>query len=221
MPLDLRRETPPRRRLPAEERERLIVEEAVRYFAEVGFEGQTRELARRLNISQPLLYRYFPTKEELVERVYHHVYLDRWKKEWGAALVDRARPLEARLKAFYRDYSRTILDRQGVRIFMFAGLRGVGINKRYLMLLRERLFVPVCGELRREFALPSPEVIPVQQREIDLVWGLHGVVFYLGIRCHIYGVLVPEALDAMIDAEVETFIGGVRHALSGLSFTGD
>ena len=45
-----------------EARERQIVEGAVAYFAEVGLDGQTRELARRLGITQPLLFRYFPTK---------------------------------------------------------------------------------------------------------------------------------------------------------------
>ena len=51
---------PRRTRLSPAERERLIVAGAVRYFAEVGFGGQTRELSRRLGITQPLLYRYFP-----------------------------------------------------------------------------------------------------------------------------------------------------------------
>jgi len=58
-----------RRRLPRHERERLIVEEAVRFFAEVGFEGQTRALAQRLGVTQPLLYRYFPDKGALIERL--------------------------------------------------------------------------------------------------------------------------------------------------------
>ena len=51
--------------MPPGEREAQIVAEAVRFFAETGFEGQTRELAARLGITQPLLYRYFPTKEAL------------------------------------------------------------------------------------------------------------------------------------------------------------
>jgi hypothetical protein len=40
------------------EREREIVRGAVAYFAEVGFEGSTRDPAARLGITQPLLYRY-------------------------------------------------------------------------------------------------------------------------------------------------------------------
>src|SRR3982751_202114 len=95
---------PARRRLRPDERERLIVAEAVKFFAEVGFEGHTRDLARRLNITQPLLYRYFPSKDALIDRVYQEVYLTRWKPSWEALIEDRTQPLEQRLIAYYRDY---------------------------------------------------------------------------------------------------------------------
>ena len=52
-----------RRRLSPTVREQQIVDEAIQFFAEVGFGGRTRELAKRIGITQPLLYRYFPTKE--------------------------------------------------------------------------------------------------------------------------------------------------------------
>ena len=53
----MQKRTPPapRQRMKREDRERQIVEEAVRYFSEVGFTGETRELARRLQITQPAL----------------------------------------------------------------------------------------------------------------------------------------------------------------------
>src|SRR3546814_15874232 len=54
-------------RLPRAERERLIVEGAVQFFAEVGFGGDTRELAKRLNITHPLLFRYFASQNALIE----------------------------------------------------------------------------------------------------------------------------------------------------------
>ena len=46
-------------RLSRAERERQIIQAAIRFFAEVGFAGRTRELAERAGITQPLLYRYF------------------------------------------------------------------------------------------------------------------------------------------------------------------
>src|SRR5512141_3342855 len=94
------------RRLGRPERERQIVDGAIRFFAERGFEGNTRELATRLGVTQPLLYRYFPTKQDLVERVYREVFLRRWDPAWEALLADRSRPLGERLREIYRSYAR-------------------------------------------------------------------------------------------------------------------
>ena len=50
---------PVSKRLPPALREKQILEGAISFFSEVGFTGQTRELSRRLGITQPLLYRYY------------------------------------------------------------------------------------------------------------------------------------------------------------------
>lgn len=47
--------------------------EAIRYFAEFGFAASTRGLARRAGITQPLLYRYFPTKDQLIQRLFEEL----------------------------------------------------------------------------------------------------------------------------------------------------
>src|SRR4051794_15582071 len=53
----------PRRNMRAVERERLIVDEAIRFFAERGFDGEMRELAIRIGIAHSAIYRHFPSKE--------------------------------------------------------------------------------------------------------------------------------------------------------------
>ena len=58
---------PKRQRLPPAARRDHILKEAIQYFSEVGFDGGTRELAVRLGVKQPLLYRYFPSKEDLIK----------------------------------------------------------------------------------------------------------------------------------------------------------
>jgi AcrR family transcriptional regulator len=47
------------RRLSPEEREQQIVEKAIQHFTRNGFGGSTRELARQIGVTQPLLYRFF------------------------------------------------------------------------------------------------------------------------------------------------------------------
>src|SRR5260370_41036674 len=103
-------------RLVPSEREAIIAREAVSFFAEHGFEGQTRELAKRLRITQPLLYRYFPSKEALIERVYQEVFVGRWKASWGNLITDRAEPLKSRLTKFYREYAEAILTYEWIRL---------------------------------------------------------------------------------------------------------
>ena len=71
---DLRRapEAPPPRkrvRMRPQEREQQIVEGAIRYFSEHGFDVDTRGLAAQLGITHSLLFRYFPNKDALIERV--------------------------------------------------------------------------------------------------------------------------------------------------------
>src|SRR3546814_5568366 len=116
---------PTRRRLAEGERAQRIVEEATRYFAEVGFRGTTRELARRLGVSQPQLYRYFPDKQALIDRVYATIVAGRWREEWTALLADRTLPLDETLKRFYSAYSGRP-DYTSLRLFMYAGLDRVG-----------------------------------------------------------------------------------------------
>ncbi len=79
-----------RKNMPAAEREKVILESAIRFFAEHGFEGQQRELAKRIGITHSAIYRHFPSKEALVERVYEHVYLGSWQKHWGDLIQDEA-----------------------------------------------------------------------------------------------------------------------------------
>src|SRR5450830_1619911 len=67
------------RRLAPEEREQQILSKAIRYFAAHGFSASTRDLAREIGVTQPLLYRYFPNKQALVDRVFEEVYLARWR----------------------------------------------------------------------------------------------------------------------------------------------
>jgi AcrR family transcriptional regulator len=200
-------------RLDPSEREAIIAREAVSFFAEHGFEGQTRELAKRLRITQPLLYRYFPSKEALIERVYQEVFVGRWKPSWEKIITDRSVPLKARLIHFYREYAEAILTYEWIRLFMFAGLKDLGLNARYLKMLRERAFEKVIEEIRLEYGCPSTRELPIAVLEIEMVWGLHAAIFYLGVRQFIYSMPLETDVNLIIDAKVATFLSGIRSVL--------
>jgi AcrR family transcriptional regulator len=198
----------PQLRLKREDRERQIVEEAIRYFADVGFSGDTRELARRLHITQPLLFRYFPSKEALIERAFQEVSTSRWNPFWEEMLADRSKPLKERLLAFYKDYSRIILTREWVRILLFSGLRGNEINRRYLRLVRERIYMPILGQLREHLGLPTLAKVPAKEMEIETIRVLNEKIFYYGVRKSVHGARVPEDIDAVIENDVVSFLEG-------------
>ncbi len=196
-----------RRRLAPEQREEEIVRAAVQFFAEFGFEGQTRELAKRLNITQPLLYRYFPTKDALVERVYQDVFMRRWNPFWESTIANVDLTLRERLVAFYDDYAKVILSYEWIRLFMFSGLKGLGFNNRYLDVLRERIFVPVIVQMRKEFGRELPPGLPVSAMEIELIWSVHAAIFYLGVRKFIYDMPV-EDVTAIVEMKVTAMLDG-------------
>jgi AcrR family transcriptional regulator len=197
-----------RKRLHPDKREAMIVEEAIRFFAEIGFDGKTRDLAGRMGITQPLLYRYFPSKESLIERVYQEVYVQRWNIEWDTLLTDRNRPLPNRLIEFYQAYSRAVYDYVWVRIFLFAGLKSGNINDRYLSIIREKVLIPVCQELRRCGDLPTISEVAIGSEELELAWGLHGMFFYRAVRHFAYNMPIVEDTDQAIANDVNFFLAG-------------
>ena len=63
-------------RLQPQDREKQILDAAIEFYSEVGMRGTTRELATRLGVTQGLIYRYFPDKEALINRVYDAVFVE-------------------------------------------------------------------------------------------------------------------------------------------------
>ena len=200
----------------AADRERLIVDEAIRFFAERGFEGQTRELAKRMGIAHSVIYRHFPSKEALIERVYQEVYLSRWSQDWGPLIRDRSQPLQARLTGFYLDYVARVFEYNWVRIFVFSGMRSFGITGRYLDLVRREIIEPAALELRHEMNLPDVEICPLGSRETEMFWGLHGRIFYLAIRKFIYETPVPSDIEQTVRDAIQLFLDGARSTLPGI-----
>ena len=207
---------PASRRLLPGEREELIVKEAIRFFSEAGFSGQTRELSRRLGITQPLLYRYFRSKRALLERVYREVFLGRWDPAWRALLEDRSLPLRARLIEFYRRYTAVVFRPEWIRLYMYAGLAGTGFNRRYIDMLEKQLLRRICTELRVELGLPDARRAPISPFEMELAWDLHGGIFYYCVRKFIYRSRVHENLPALIEHAVDSLLLGAPTVLDRL-----
>lgn len=208
---DRRAGKPKQRRLAPDLRRAEIIARAAEFFAEEGFERGTRDLAASLGITQPLLYRYFPSKDDLVGEVYSHVYLRRWNPDWEALLTDRSIRLRERLRRFYGAYTETIFTREWIRIYLFAGLKGIDLNRRYIGLVEDRLLRPIVSEFRHEAGAPDREPTPA---EIELAWLLHGGIFYHGVRKHVFGSPVLDDQAAMIANALDVFLEGAVRLLA-------
>jgi AcrR family transcriptional regulator len=202
---------PKRRRLKSEERRQEFVARAIELFAEDGFESSTRGLARALGVTQPLLYRYFPSKEDLVAEVYRTVFLDRWQSEWEVLLGDRSRPLRDRLVEFYNSYVQAIYDRTWLRIYLHSGLNRVDTIRAYMGLVRRRVLERIVTEARAEAGLPET---PPRDDEVELVWIIHGGLFYHGVRALIFDNAASSDREVMIRDAVEALVCGMHVKLS-------
>jgi AcrR family transcriptional regulator len=198
-----------RQRLSPADRERQIIDGAIAYFAEAGFSGQTRELSKRLGITQPLLYRYFENKQALIDRVYETVFAGRWNPSWIGLLQDRSVPLRERLVEFYRRYSEATYRPEWIRIYMHAGLASPTLNRRYIQLVRRELMPVYCRELRHHCGLVDTDAA-VSEQEIEFVWSLHGGIFYQAMRRHVYRTRIKVDFMTHVAFAVDTFLVGAQ-----------
>ena len=200
---------PARRRMNTADRKRQILDRAIQFFAKHGIDGQLRNLTKELGVTHTLLYHYFPTKEALIKEVYKEVFESRWKPEWEELLDDKHLSPEEKLNAFYLDYSNTVLTYDFVRILIFSGLSDHSISDRFFELLRSRLLPRLIRETRKycdRSTRPKPTHL-----ELEFLMGLHGGIFYIGMRRWIYGQAIYD--DSSPDAEQDIIRDRIRSYL--------
>ena len=199
---------PARRRLGAREREAQIVAGATDFFARRGLEAQMRELAAELGIAHTLLYHYFPTKRQLIERVYETTIAGRWQARWEDLLDARDVPVPDKLQAFYREYLPAILTPEWLRILVHSGLSDGLIPNRYFGLMRDKLFPRLLREARRHAG--SRSRAKATPREEAALMGLHGgLIYHLGIWPLVYQQAYTGQDDAaLVDRYIADRIQG-------------
>ena len=193
-------------RLSPDERRQEFVAKATEFFSEEGFGGGTRALARRLGVTQPLLYRYFPSKDDLIKEVYRTVYLDPLETGWEKLLTDRSRPLRDRLLEFYRAYTDAIFTRKWLRIYLYSGLKGLDINRWYVGMVKDKILTRIIRECRHEVGLAVQS--KPSAAELELAWVFHGGIFYYGVRKYIYESPVLEDKERIIADALDVFLAG-------------
>ena len=194
-------------RLSQQTRRRVIIEEAIKLFAEKGFHASTRELAQRVGVAQPLLFQHFQTKDALIQAIFDTWFERMSARDWVGQLGDKKRDLRSRLIEFFFSYATTIYDYNWIRIYMFAGLEGGSFNRFYISKLTEPLLREIAAQIRADFGVAQHTPADVTSAEIELLWILHGGLYYSAIRKQIYGMksnnvelrdLIAHSVDATL-----------------------
>jgi AcrR family transcriptional regulator len=205
----------PKRRLTGEARRAKIIDDAAHGFAEHGFGITTRDLANATGVTQALLYRYFASKEKLVDAVFEDVFLKSRKMIDADILLDRSINLKRRLIAFYVAYA-TRGDAMQARLFMRGALDGFKFPERYTDELDRSVLVPMVGELRHAFSLPDLAHRPMIDMEREVAMMLHAAVVFNNIRKNIYGTELPEDPSPYIEMQVSLFLRGAQQEFERL-----
>lgn len=199
----------PRKRFPPSERRKLIVDGAIRFFSEHGLDGSTHQLAKYLGVTQPLIYQYFPSKEDLIDAVYEELFQGRWNDRWDVVLSDRTRPIKDRLFEFYGEYFVVMHAPEWIRIYLYSGLRNLELNQRYNPIIEERVIRRICIEIRHDLGLKGLDQHPLTDEEFEAVWTLHGGLFYHGVRRYVYRLQTTRDNAVVIRGAVTAFLGGM------------
>lgn len=212
--------TRPRVRLPREERERLIIEEAIRFFADVGLSGDTKAFADRMGVAQPLIYRYFENKEALIARVFQETFLKNWNPLWEHMLTDPKHSIPDRLMIFHRDFARVQLTRHRVRLSLFFALSGWDMNP-YFRLMRQHVYIPIAVCLREYAGAPNAKKQSLRDLEIEIAKSVVEKIQYYGIRKWVYELPSLPPIEPIIELAVSTLLEGTRSALPEFEGKGD
>ena len=201
-------------RLPPSDRKAQILEAATKFFAEEGFAGSTRNFARKLGITQPLIYRYFASKDDLIREVYNSVFEGRWRSEWEAMLRERDKTICARLFDFYVMYTDAVFSRDLIRIYLFSGLKGLDLNRWWSSFVESRILSTICDELRFENGDDSISVRSPTPQEMELLWSFQGSIFYYAVRRDVYRSTVHLEFRVFLAMMIDLLIPAFRNVSS-------
>jgi AcrR family transcriptional regulator len=200
----------PQRRLKPAERERLILDEATRYFSERGLNGGTEELAQRLGVTQPLLFRYFPTKTAMIERIFRDIEVRMFDPEWARQIEDETVPLEDRLVGFYRSYFDRVLTRENFRLFLYGGLAWSGPSStRHHSRMRRTIYPAIARALHKTFSQGGSRR-RIGNLEMEMVQSLHGMMHHLAVRKWVFGPPIRGKVEDLIRLKVAIFLRGAQ-----------
>ena len=204
------------RRLPAEARRAAMIERAAEVFAAHGFAASTRDIAHRMGVAQALIYKYFASKEALIDAVLETRFLARSDGPDRQGLEGDG-PLAERIYAFYASFAKP-KDDVNLRLFLRAALDGLDFAARYRTRLDPVYIWPVVSALRREIGAPALGDAPPTDAEREVAMQMHGCLVFTRIRSSIYRRPPTLPLDEVAQLQARVFAAGAVAEMRRLHF---
>jgi AcrR family transcriptional regulator len=192
------------------DRRKAIVETAANLFAEVGFRGgTTRELAKRVGVTEPVLYEHFQTKSDL----YAAIIEDSGRQDFakGREVLEQKAAAGDALD-FFTTLATLIADHQAghpnyLRLILFSALEKHEMAE--LCFERHAIVIHqiVTNFIKRQIALGKFRQLdaPLAARSF-----MGMVMHYMIFDQHFGFKLVRSSRKRAIDSMVDTFLHGMK-----------
>lgn len=138
-------------RLSAVDRRQQILETASGIFARKGYEGTTtREIAEGAGVNEALLFRHFPSKENLYSTLIEELSASRGKRSRIKQIVECGGSDEEVFESVAREIlSRTESDRELTRLLWFTALEKHGLSARLYNAVIANYFETLAAHIRK------------------------------------------------------------------------
>jgi AcrR family transcriptional regulator len=198
-------------RLPGPERRHQIIEAAADLFARNGFRGTTtREVAAAAGVSEAVVFKHFPTKEELYAAIIEAK--ARTQEVLGGALAAATREDDA---AVLRTLAREMIARMQadptlMRLLLFSALEGHSLSEIFFRSRVLQVDEFLCGYISQRVAAGA-------FRPVDpglAAWNFMGMVVHRILLRELFGQRSPSDAtpERAVEEMVSIFLEGVRRA---------
>src|SRR3954470_9272154 len=195
-------------RVAAQDRKQQILDVASTLFARKGFQGTTtREIAARLGVNEAILFRHYPSKEEL----YWAVIEDRCTRSRRRESLQATLDLQASDYEIFRAIAEDILrrnddDKNRTRLLLFSGLENHRLAHRFFKTYVAEYYRILAAHIQRRIDQGA-------YRRIDPLLaarGFMGMIFYHNLVQEIFGGGMYQKFDAeTVSAELaDTWLRG-------------
>jgi TetR/AcrR family transcriptional regulator len=182
-----------RRRMTRPDRRQQLIETAVKFFSDFGFQGaSTRSIAEAAGVTEAIIYRHFSTKEQLYSAILDYKLRQSGTQEW----IDKLHELAEANKdeQLFRSVARKILEAyEKDPDFQRLMFRAAMENHDFSKLSNEKVGLPVYNFLRDYVARRQSEGAFRKCDPGVAVFALVALPSYFGIVSRVFRLKIVKA----------------------------